>query len=118
MNERGRRSLGMMTADPKAASAATQLSVVVPVFNESGNIPALLARLTRALAPLPASYEIICVDDGSVDDSLVLLGVEAKKDPRVKVVSLSRNFGHQIAITVGLEYAAGQAVVVIDADLQ
>jgi dolichol-phosphate mannosyltransferase len=96
-----------------------RISVVVPVYNESAGIRAFHERATKALEGLPgASFELVYVDDGSADDSFALLSGFAAADPRVRVVKLSRNFGHQIAITAGLDRAAGDCAVVIDADLQ
>ena len=95
------------------------LSVVVPVYNEEAVLPAFYERATAALAEVPeAELELVFVDDGSMDGSLNLLTDLAERDPRVKVVSFSRNFGHQIAITAGVDHASGDAVAVIDADLQ
>jgi dolichol-phosphate mannosyltransferase len=95
------------------------LSVVVPVYNESLVIAAFHERATRALSAIPnCSYELIFVDDGSRDDSYEQLAVLAETDPRIRVVKFSRNFGHQIAISAGVDHACGDCVVVIDADLQ
>lgn len=95
------------------------ISVVVPVYNESAGIRAFHERASKALASLPgASYELIYVDDGSADDSWAQLAGFAAGDPHVRVIKLSRNFGHQIAITAGLDRARGDCAVVIDADLQ
>ena len=93
-------------------------SLVLPLFNEEAVIPVLLRRLDALLEALDAPAEIILVDDGSKDTTPIVLEAKAKADPRYKFLKLSRNFGHQIAITTGLEHAAGQAVVVMDADLQ
>ncbi len=93
-------------------------SLVLPLFNEEAVIPVLLRRLDALLDALDAPAEIIMVDDGSKDTTPIVLEAKAKSDPRYKFLRLSRNFGHQIAITTGLEHAAGQAVVVMDADLQ
>ena len=96
-----------------------RISVVVPVYNESAGIRAFHERASKALASLPgADYELIYVDDGSGDDSWPQLAGFAAADPHVRVVKLSRNFGHQIAITAGLDRARGDCAVVIDADLQ
>lgn len=95
------------------------VSVVVPVFNESAVINAFHERASAALAAIPeADYEIIYVDDGSVDDSFDRLRSIARSDPRARVIQFSRNFGHQIAITAGLDYARGDCVAIIDSDLQ
>ena len=98
------------------------LSLVLPIFNEEAIIPELDRRLRAFLANVGSgvgeSWEIIFVNDGSKDRSLSLLKELAAAEPRYKIVSLSRNFGHQTAITAGLDRANGEAVVVMDADLQ
>ncbi|HEY7371781.1 MAG TPA: glycosyltransferase family 2 protein, partial [Polyangia bacterium] len=98
------------------------LSLVLPIFNEEAIIPELDRRLRAFLANVGSgvgeSWEIIFVNDGSRDRSLSLLKELAAAEPRYKIVSLSRNFGHQTAITAGLDRANGEAVVVMDADLQ
>ena len=83
------------------AAERPELSVVIPVFNEEGNLPELYARLSAVLAGTSSRYEIIFVDDGSRDASPSLLRAFAGADPRVRAVELSRNFGHQIAISAG-----------------
>ncbi len=96
-----------------------RLSVVVPCYNEQAVIATTHRRLVDVLAGLPApDWEVLYVDDGSRDATLTLLRDIQARDPRVRVLSLSRNFGHQIAVSAGLEAAAGAAVVLIDADLQ
>lgn len=98
-----------------------KLSIVIPVFNEEQTIPELHRRLGAFLAQLPAvggAWEVVFVDDGSKDRSAELLEGLGAQEPRYRVLSFSRNFGHQIAITAGLDYAEGDAVVVMDADLQ
>jgi len=101
---------------------APVLSLVLPVFNEEAMIPELDRRLRAFLADVGSgvgeAWEVIFVNDGSKDRSLALLKDLAAAEPRYKVVSLSRNFGHQMAITAGLDRANGEAVVVMDADLQ
>jgi dolichol-phosphate mannosyltransferase len=95
------------------------LSVVVPVFNESKVIGVFYDRARKALDSLdPLNYEIIFIDDGSKDDSYQKLQSFADSDPNVRIIKFSRNFGHQLAITAGIDNAEGDAVVVIDADLQ
>jgi polyisoprenyl-phosphate glycosyltransferase len=93
-------------------------SLVVPIFNEEAVIPVLLRRLDALLGTLDAEAEVILVDDGSRDTSAIVIEAKARADKRYRLIKLSRNFGHQIAITVGLDYAAGRAVIVMDADLQ
>lgn len=95
-----------------------QLSVVVPCFNEQEVLPDLRRRLLAALERVPMPWELVFVDDGSTDRTLELLSEMHAQDPRFKVISLSRNFGHQSAIAAGLRYASGDAVAVMDADLQ
>lgn len=94
------------------------LSVIVPCYNEEENIHYLFERLTSALDRLNLKYEIICVNDGSRDDTLKYLVEYHRRNPAIKVVNLSRNFGKEIALSAGIDYASGQAVVPIDADLQ
>jgi dolichol-phosphate mannosyltransferase len=101
-----------------AASAVPTLSVVIPVFNETENLAELYARLAAVLAVAEPDFEIIFVDDGSRDQSVGLLRGFAASDPRIAVVELARNFGHQIAISAGLDHARGASVIIMDADLQ
>ena len=98
-------------------SEQLRLSVVVPVFNEQETLAELYRRLALAVTPGDA-WEIVLVDDGSSDGSWPLMCELAAADPRVRLVRLSRNFGHQAAITAGLDASRGDAVVVIDGDLQ
>jgi dolichol-phosphate mannosyltransferase len=95
-----------------------EVSVVIPVFNEQENLPSLHARLTATLMSTGLRFEIIFVDDGSRDASVALLRGLAGDDPRVVVVELARNFGHQVAISAGLDHASGDGVMIMDADLQ
>jgi glycosyltransferase involved in cell wall biosynthesis len=92
------------------------LSVVAPVFNEEATIREFYGRVCAALEGVP--FELVLVDDGSRDGSAGALDELAAEDPRVHVVFLSRNFGHQMAITAGLDHASGDAIVMLDADLQ
>jgi dolichol-phosphate mannosyltransferase len=94
------------------------LSVVIPVFNEDESLPELDRRLHAFLADLGETWEVVFIDDGSRDGSAKMLQGMAEKEPRYKVISFARNFGHQIAITAGMDRAEGEAVVVMDADLQ
>lgn len=93
-------------------------SVIIPIYNEEANIDALYTRLLSVLEGMRVSFEFIFINDGSRDQSLHLLHLLAARDERVRYIDLSRNFGHQIAVTAGLDRAAGAAVVIIDADLQ
>jgi dolichol-phosphate mannosyltransferase len=99
-------------------SVAPDLSVVVPLYDEQENLPVLYDRLTRSLTALGLDYEVVFVNDGSRDATPELLDGMAAHDARVVAVHLSRNFGHQAAISAGLDTAAGGAVVLMDGDLQ
>jgi polyisoprenyl-phosphate glycosyltransferase len=97
------------------------LSLVIPIFNEEAVIPELDRRLKAVLAgwaDLVESWEVIFINDGSRDDSLTQLRKMAASEPRYKVLSFARNFGHQMAITAGIDRADGEAIVIMDADLQ
>jgi dolichol-phosphate mannosyltransferase len=95
------------------------ISYIFPIYNESGNIPLLYSTLTQLLANHKGyEYELLFVNDGSLDDSLSKLIDIQKQDKRVSVIDFSRNFGHQIAVTAGLDYARGEAVIIMDSDMQ
>lgn len=102
----------------ESQSPLLDLSVVIPVYNEQENLPELLSRLLKVLNTIGLSYEIVFVDDGSKDQSLSLLYQLSGQDEHLVVVELARNFGHQIAVSAGLDYVRGQGIVVMDADLQ
>jgi polyisoprenyl-phosphate glycosyltransferase len=118
--------LPLSTTEPQFAAGVhalheprrRSLSVVVPVLNEAQGLSALVARLRTALETVGLSWEIIFVDDGSTDATLALLKTLHAEEPRIKAVSLSRNFGKEIAVAAGLKYATGDAAVLMDADLQ
>lgn len=93
------------------------ISVVVPAFNEAAGLDMFHRRLVRALDALE-SWEVVYVNDGSTDATLPVIEALQRSDDRVAVVSLSRNFGKETAMTAGLDHAVGDAVVIIDADLQ
>ena len=93
-------------------------SVVIPIYNEEKTLPELHRRLSLVLRPLGRDVEIILVDDGSKDSSFELMKAVRASDARVKIIRLSRNFGHQVAISAGIDLALGDAVVVMDGDLQ
>ncbi|MGH9615279.1 MAG: glycosyltransferase family 2 protein, partial [Acidobacteriaceae bacterium] len=92
------------------------LSIVIPVLNEEQTVPLLLARLDRVLRGI--AWEAIFVDDGSTDATVEMLERASLEDRRVKLLRFSRNFGHQAAVTAGMDFASGDALVVMDADLQ
>jgi len=95
-----------------------EISIVAPVFNESGNLAEFQKRLSAVLDKISVDYEVIYINDGSTDNSIEIIKSFSKEDKRVKFVSFSRNFGHQVAASAGLEHAFGQVVVIIDTDLQ
>ncbi|MFO0841248.1 MAG: glycosyltransferase family 2 protein [Gemmataceae bacterium] len=101
-----------------SASAPPVLSVVIPLLNEEEVLEQTYAELKRHLGALQDAYEIVFIDDGSTDRSRAILAAKSLDDPTVRVVGLSRNFGHEMATTAGLRHARGQAVIVMDADLQ
>ena len=94
------------------------LSIVIPVYNEAGNLQLTLRALQSELCKVGCDTEIVFVNDGSTDESQGILAGFAAADSAIKVLNFSRNFGHQGAITAGLDFAAGDAVVIMDADLQ
>ena len=94
------------------------LSIVIPIYNEEKVIPETYKRVNEVLIPLDISYEIIIIDDGSSDRSYEILSEIAESDSNLKVISFSRNFGHQAALVAGLDFAAGRAIITMDGDLQ
>lgn len=93
-------------------------SVVAPIFNEIGNLPEFYRRVKESLDQTGEPWELLLVDDGSTDGSTEKIRALAEDDERIKPVIFARNFGHQLAVTAGMDYANGQAVVIIDSDLQ
>lgn len=93
-------------------------SVIIPMYNEEEVILESYRRLDNVMRPLEEEYELIFVNDGSRDRTMEIMLDVAKKDPHVKIVDFARNFGHQTAVTAGMKYSSGDAVVIIDADLQ
>jgi polyisoprenyl-phosphate glycosyltransferase len=104
--------------DPVSTPPKPEYSLVVPIYNEEESISELVHRLELLIDKLDGEAEVILVDDGSTDGSYELMSSVRERDPRFKLLRLSRNFGHQIAVTAGLDVAAGNAVIVMDADLQ
>jgi dolichol-phosphate mannosyltransferase len=102
----------------EARTYPSRISLVIPIYNEAEVLPLLRERVSRFAESVPTELEILLVNDGSSDRSLPLLLDWSKADARVKIVNFARNFGHQIAVTAGLDHATGEAVVVMDADLQ
>jgi glycosyltransferase involved in cell wall biosynthesis len=93
-------------------------SIVAPIYNEKANLPELRRRITEVMESTGEPWELILVDDGSTDGSTEIIRAMAKEDKHIRPVVFARNFGHQIAITAGWDYARGDAIVIIDADLQ
>ena len=94
------------------------LSIVIPVFNEEQLISLLHSRLTDASASWNTAFEVLLVDDGSTDNTLAALRALHAQDPRFKYISFARNFGHQTAVSAGLQYVSGDVVAILDGDLQ
>ena len=94
------------------------ISVIIPIYNEQDSIPELYKRLTQSVEQITSNYEFIFINDGSKDLSLLKLIELSKNDKRVFYINFTRNFGHQIAVSAGLDNCSGKAVVIIDADLQ
>jgi dolichol-phosphate mannosyltransferase len=113
MEGREEKESATMTAEARPA-----ISIVVPVFNEQATLDTLIVRLTGALEATGDRFEIVFVNDGSRDRSAEMLRLHHQRDSRLKSITLSRNFGHQVAVTCGLDHAQGDAVIVMDGDLQ
>jgi polyisoprenyl-phosphate glycosyltransferase len=101
-----------------SSAASVELSIIAPIYNEEQNINHFFERLEGVLEQLDTTYEIVCVNDGSQDNSFKCLLEHHYRNPAIKVINFSRNFGKEAAMAAGLEYAAGAAVIPIDADLQ
>ncbi len=104
--------------DQTAASSRPVISIVAPVYNEEAILHELYKRVSETMETLGEPWELVLINDGSWDRSYEIMLELHEQDSRVHIVNFSRNFGHQIAITAGMDYAQGQAVVIIDADLQ
>ena len=103
---------------PAKKQSEPLISIVVPMYNESDNIDLFFEKLIPVLNDIDENWEVVCVDDGSKDDTQELIAKKHKKESRIKLVSLSRNFGKESALTAGLFHTTGQAVIPMDADLQ
>ncbi|AEA98433.1 glycosyltransferase family 2 protein [Alteromonas mediterranea] len=99
-------------------NAGTEISIVAPMYNEEAVIGIFVQEIRRVFSIANVSYEIVCVNDGSTDNTYEVLKRYALEDERIKVVNLSRNFGKEIALTAGLDHCNGRAIVPIDCDLQ
>ncbi|MGG6294277.1 glycosyltransferase family 2 protein [Leptolyngbya sp. AN02str] len=109
---------GAFQSTPHIERSEVELSIVVPFYNEELNIDWFFERIEAVLAPLNVAYEVVCVNDGSRDQTVSFLIAHHHRNPAIKVVDFSRNFGKEVAITAGMDYTVGNAVVVMDADLQ
>ncbi len=110
--------LQSVPSSEEAYDDAPIFSVVAPVYNEREALPHFYNRVVAAMAAVGDSFELLFIDDGCYDGSQELLRALVRHDARVRVIRFSRNFGHQMAISAGLDYARGQAVIIMDADLQ
>lgn len=95
-----------------------ELSIIIPIYNEEGNLNLLYERISKVASSITSDYELIFVNDGSRDNSLQMIVSMAVSDQHVRYINFSRNFGHQIAVTAGIDHCTGEAVAIIDADLQ
>jgi polyisoprenyl-phosphate glycosyltransferase len=102
----------------QSEKAVFRLSLVVPMYNEAEACEAFFKRVLPIIGGITADFEIICVNDGSCDTTLDLLRVARTREPRIKIVNLTRNFGKEMALTAGIDYASGDAVIPLDVDLQ
>jgi glycosyltransferase involved in cell wall biosynthesis len=107
-----------MKGNPMVQQTMATLSVLVPAYNERENLPELYKQLTDVLSDLPLQRDLLIMDDASMDGTLDWLREKSQADDRVRFISFSRNFGHQAAVTAGLQHATGDVVVIMDADLQ
>jgi glycosyltransferase involved in cell wall biosynthesis len=107
-----------MTLSTRSNIANYSLSIVVPMFNEGDVVDIFLERIIPIVDQLTHNFEIVCVNDGSVDRTLAKLKTWNQRDARIKAINLSRNFGKEVALTAGLDYCSGDCVIPIDADLQ
>lgn len=103
---------------PLSATVRPIYSVVAPIYNEEETLPTFYARVVAVMERLGEPFELVLVNDGSGDGSYAVMRALNARDPRVRIVDFSRNFGHQIAISAGLDYARGAAVIILDSDLQ
>ncbi len=102
----------------RSRTSMTKYSLIIPIYNEEATIPELYRRVRAVMDQLDGDAELILVNDGSRDRSLAMMRDLRDRDPQVCYLSLARNFGHQIAVTAGMNFARGQAVIILDADLQ
>ncbi len=112
------QSPGGSASARRASSRSIQISVIAPIYDEIDNLPELHRRVTAVMRPLRLEWELLLIDDGSTDGSTEAIRSLARADAHIRPILFARNFGHQIAVTAGLDFCRGQAAVIIDADLQ
>src|ERR1700722_9126136 len=105
-------------ATKRLGASRGKLSIVTPIYNEAANLDEFFRRLLAVLERLAVSYEVVCVDDGSTDETLARLLERRAQNLKLKILSLSRNFGKEVALSAGIEHSCGAAVIPIDCDLQ
>ena len=108
----------IQTIDSEAKTSKPTYSIIAPVFNEEETLPRFYEEVVAVMEGLVEPFEIILINDGSIDGSYSIMQALHARDPRVRILDFSRNFGHQIAISAGIDYACGEAVIILDADLQ
>ncbi len=108
----------IQTSEPEAKTTGPTYSIIAPVFNEEETLPRFYEEVVAVMEGLAEPFEIILINDGSIDGSYTIMQALRARDPRVRILDFSRNFGHQIAISAGIDYASGEAVIILDADLQ
>jgi dolichol-phosphate mannosyltransferase len=108
----------MLQLEQETTKENPTYSIIAPVFNEEETLPHFYQRVVAVMEQVAESFEVVFVNDGSRDGSLRILKDLHERDPRLRIIDFSRNFGHQIAISAGLDYAQGDAVIILDADLQ
>jgi glycosyltransferase involved in cell wall biosynthesis len=119
MNAKKENSMTAQEANlQNSATTFPVYSVVAPVFNEAETLPQFYKRVVEVMEEVGEPFELLLINDGSIDGSYHIMQELHTRDPRVRVIEFSRNFGHQIAISAGLDYARGQAVIILDSDLQ
>jgi polyisoprenyl-phosphate glycosyltransferase len=103
---------------PESSAQTPVYSIVAPIFDEAKSLDEFYERVRKTMDALGESWELVLINDGSRDNSLEKMREIHEKDPRVHLIDFARNFGHQIAVSAGMDYARGDAVVIIDSDLQ
>ncbi len=108
----------VQASEAEAKTTKPTYTIIAPVFNEEETLPRFYEEVVAVMEGIAEPFEIILINDGSVDGSYTIMQALRARDPRVRILDFSRNFGHQIAISAGIDYASGKAVIILDADLQ